>query len=257
MRVVFKHIPSGPRCRLCAAPFGGVGGPMMRALGRRRSIHTPTMCDACFRFIGAHHGGAEIDCTMLFADIRGSTTLAESMSASEFHALLDRFYTVATEVVFDHDGTVDKFVGDELVAIFIPLLSGDQHAKQAVAAAQALLRETGHGEPGGPWVPLGAGVHTAITWFGAVGPGIARRAHRGRRPGQHDRAPGVACGRGRDPRDRPCCDGGGPRSGSPAALARVEGQAGHHRGRDAPRRRSRLTAAGPLRLQLGQQLADQ
>ena len=171
MRVVFKNIPSGPRCRLCAAPFGGVGGPMMRALGRRRSIHTPTMCDACFRFIGAHHGGAEIECTMLFADIRGSTTLAESMSPGDFHTLLDRFYTVATEVVFDHDGTVDKFVGDELVALFIPLLSGDRHASQAVAAARALLRETGHAEPGGPWVPLGAGVHTAITWFGAVGQG--------------------------------------------------------------------------------------
>jgi adenylate cyclase len=121
--------------------------------------------------VTAHHGGAEIECTMLFADIRGSTALAESMSAGAFHDVLDRFYTVASGVVFEHDGTVDKFVGDELVAFFFPLISGDRHAKDGVAAAQGLLRATGHGEAGGPWVPLGAGVHTATTWFGAVGRG--------------------------------------------------------------------------------------
>jgi adenylate cyclase len=171
MRIVFNHIPADPRCKLCAAPFGGVGGPLMRAMGRRPSNHNPRMCDTCFRFVTTHHGGAEIECSMLFADIRGSTTLAESMSAGEFRALLDRFYTVATTVVFDREGTVDKFVGDELVAMFFPLISGDRHAAQAVDAARALLAETGHGSATGPWVPLGAGVHTAVTWFGAVGQG--------------------------------------------------------------------------------------
>jgi adenylate cyclase len=57
------------------------------------------------------------------------------------------------------------------VAMFMPLLSGDEHAKQGVAAATALLRATGHADPGGPWVPIGAGVNTATTWFGAVGQG--------------------------------------------------------------------------------------
>ena len=93
------------------------------------------------------------------------------MSSTDFHHLLDRFYTVASGVVFDHDGTVDKFVGDELVAMFVPLLSGEHHAAAAIEAARALLRATGHGDPDGPWVPLGAGVHTAVTWFGAVGQG--------------------------------------------------------------------------------------
>ena len=171
MRIVFNHIPTDPRCKLCAAPFAGVGGPLMRAMGRTRSNHNPRMCDSCFRFVTTHHGGAEIECSMLFADIRGSTTLAESMSAGEFRALLDRFYTVATSVVFEREGTVDKFVGDELVAMFFPLISGDRHAAQAVSAARALLTETGHGSSTGPWVPVGAGVHTAVTWFGAVGQG--------------------------------------------------------------------------------------
>ena len=108
---------------------------------------------------------------MLFADIRGSTSLAEAMSPAEFHGLLDRFYTTATSVVFEHDGAVDKFVGDELVAIFFPLLSGERHTHHAVEAAKGLLRATGHADPAGPWVPLGVGVHTGKSWFGAVGEG--------------------------------------------------------------------------------------
>jgi adenylate cyclase len=171
MRIVFNRIPTDPRCRLCAAPFAGVGGRLMGAVGRRPSNQNARMCETCFRFVATHHGGAEIECSLLFADIRGSTTLAESMSAGEFRVLLDRFYTVATKVVFDREGTVDKFVGDELVAMFFPLMSGDRHAAQAIDAARALLTETGHGSATGPWVPVGAGVHTAVTWFGAVGQG--------------------------------------------------------------------------------------
>ena len=170
-RLLLKRLPHGPRCRLCAAPFGGVGAPLMRVIGKRPSDQNPTMCSSCFTFVSTHHGGAEIDATMLFADIRGSTTLAEGMSAGAFRGLLDRFYTTASRVVFDHDGTVDKFVGDELVAMFFPLLTGERHAAQGVEAARALFRATGHGEAGGPWVPLGAGVHTASVWFGAVGQG--------------------------------------------------------------------------------------
>jgi len=83
---------------------------------------------------------------------------------------LDRFYTTASQVVFAHDGMVDKFVGDELVAVFPPIF-GEQHAAHAVKTATALLRATGHADPGGPWVPVGAGVHTGQVWFGAVGEG--------------------------------------------------------------------------------------
>jgi adenylate cyclase len=171
IRGVFKLIPQGPRCQLCAAPFHGVGAPVMRLIGKGPADRNPKLCDGCFTFLLKHRGGAEVDCTMLFADIRGSTTIAEGMSSTEYRGLLDRFYTVASEVVFDHDGTIDKFVGDELVAIFFPLLTGDRHAICGVEAAQDLLRATGHADPGGPWVPIGAGLHTARTWFGAVGQG--------------------------------------------------------------------------------------
>jgi adenylate cyclase len=171
IRNVLKLLPSSPRCQLCAAPFHGPGAPIMRLFGKRPASQNPRLCGGCFTFISSHHGGAEIDCTMLFADIRGSTTIAERMPSTEYRRLLDRFYTVASSVVFDHEGTVDKFVGDELVAFFFPLVSGDRHPTCGVEAAKNLLRATGHADPGGPWVPIGGGVHTARTWFGAVGQG--------------------------------------------------------------------------------------
>ena len=169
VRRVFRVLPHAPRCQLCAAPFAGPVAPVMRAIGKRPATKNPRVCQSCFDFIAKRHGGAEIEASFLFADIRGSTTLAEHMSSASFHALLDRFYSTASAVVFDHDGAVDKFVGDEVVAMFFPFVSGPRHATQAVQAAEALLRATGHEDPGGPWVPVGAGVHTGLAWVGAVG----------------------------------------------------------------------------------------
>ena len=76
--------------------------------------------------------------------------------AAEFRDLLDRFYALATTLVIDHDGSIDKFVGDELVAMYFPLLSGVRHAERAVATAKALLEATGHAAPtarGCRWAP--------------------------------------------------------------------------------------------------------
>src|SRR5688500_1177037 len=117
-----------------------------------------------------HHGGAEVTGAMLFADIRGSTSIAERMTPTEFRALLDRFYTVASGVVYANGGIVDKFVGDELVAMFPPLL-GERYSERAINAARELLRLTGHANGDGPWVPVGAAVHAGRIWFGARGQG--------------------------------------------------------------------------------------
>jgi adenylate cyclase len=169
VRGFLRRIPDGPRCKLCAAPFAGVGAPFMRMIGKRPADQNPTMCSSCFDFMIRHHGGAEIDCTILFADIRGSTAMAESMSSTEFRRRLDDFYATASAVVFANDGGIDKFVGDEVMALFFPLLSGPGHVARAVDAAVGILRATGHSDPRGPWVPVGAGVNTGRTWVGAVG----------------------------------------------------------------------------------------
>jgi adenylate cyclase len=156
LRGVSKLIPHDPRCKLCAAPFAGAGGQMMRLIGKRPSDKNPNWCGSCFKFVEKHHGGAEIECTLLFADVRGSTALAESLSAAEFHACMDRYFDAAAETVFENDGVVDKFVGDELVAMFFPLLSGEHHTKCGLAATRALLEATGHADADGPWLSVGA-----------------------------------------------------------------------------------------------------
>lgn len=170
-RRIFKRIPADPRCRMCASPFQGPGAPLMRLIGKRPSVSNPNWCTSCIDFMSKHHGGAEVEGAMLFADIRGSTTLAEGMSSGEYNALLNRYFAAATGVVFKHDGFVDKFVGDELVALFFPLLAGERFVARAVAAAQELLRATGHGTPEGPWAPIGVGVNSGRAWFGIVGEG--------------------------------------------------------------------------------------
>ena len=164
-----SRLPGAPRCRMCAAPFKGPGAVIARRMGRRPWAKNPHYCDGCFVLMVANRGGAEIDCSLMFADVRGSTTLAENMTATEFRRLLNRFYETAARVLFEHEAILDKFVGDEVVAIFVPALTGELHAARAVAAAQALLKATGHGDPAGPWLPIGIGVHTGVAYVGAVG----------------------------------------------------------------------------------------
>jgi adenylate cyclase len=169
-RRLMRHLPADPRCKLCAAPFRGVGGRLMRLVGKRPWPKNPKFCSQCFRQLTDHHGGAEIGCSLMFADVRGSTTMAEGMRPSEVHELMERFFDTAATVLVDHDAIVDRFVGDQAIGIFVPALTGTDHAGRAIEAARALVAATGHGEDR-PWVPIGAGVHTGIAFVGSVGSG--------------------------------------------------------------------------------------
>ena len=161
-------LPSAPRCKMCTSPFGPPLGPILRVVGKGRWPGNPAYCGGCFRDLYRHREGAEIECSLFFADIRGSTGLAERLSAAKFRVLLDRFYATAADVLVRHEAVVDKFVGDEVVAIFVPALTGGRHAHQAVDAGLELLRATGHGTPA-PWLPIGIGVNTGTAYVGAVG----------------------------------------------------------------------------------------
>jgi len=168
-RPLFKHIPSPPRCKLCCAPFGRPGSLILGPMGYRAWSKNPTLCDACVRSLGNKGlGGAEIELSFLFADVRGSTTIAEQVGPSAFTTLLNRFYDAVSRAVIDNDGLVDKFVGDEVVAFFVPAFS-PAYAAAAVAAARESLDVTGHGDPAGPWIPVGIGVHTGVAFVGSVG----------------------------------------------------------------------------------------
>src|SRR5512134_62827 len=164
---LYGLLPADPRCKLCGSPFKGWGGYIMHLMGRDQSRYNPRFCVKCQ--VWEHPGGAEVILTMLFADVRGSTTLAEQMSAREFSQLINRFYTVATHVLIQTDALVDRLMGDEAIGLYIPGFAGPEHPRKAIEAAQELLRLTGHRDAKGPWLPVGIGVHTGSAYVGVVG----------------------------------------------------------------------------------------
>jgi adenylate cyclase len=140
----------------------------MRLIGKRRSNKNPHFCAACETFASTYQGSAEIELTMLFVDVRGSTSLAERMNATEFSRLMNRFYEEAINVLVHYDAFIDKLVGDEVTALFIPGFAGKDHARRAVEAGNKLLDVMGYGRADGAWIPIGVGIHTGVAWVGAI-----------------------------------------------------------------------------------------
>lgn len=171
-RNVISRLPTDPRCQLCNTPFSGIGGQFARAiLGKKPSRLNPKLCNSCDQFAREHQGGAEVELSMLFADVRGSTTLAEGVRPAEYSRLIDRFYKVSTDVLIHSNALIEKMHGDQVTGLYVPGFAGAEHARIAVEAAQSILRATGHGNPSGPYVPVGCGVHTGTAFVGAVGSG--------------------------------------------------------------------------------------
>ena len=169
-RSVLRLIPSSPRCKLCASPFSGVGGRILRWVGKGPWERNPRFCSFCGDWIAKQGpGGAEVELTLLFADVRGSTALASSMAPAKYADVINRFFRVGTDVFVRHGAILDQLVGDEVIGLFLPGYAGQDHARRAIEAARALLAATGH-EPGRePWIPVGIGVHTGVTFVGAMG----------------------------------------------------------------------------------------
>ncbi len=91
----------------------------------------------------AELGGARREMTVLFSDIRGFTTVTEKGNPEELVAQLNEYFSRMVEIVFRHQGTVDKFVGDMVMALFGAPLDDADHAEHAVAAAVEMVRELG------------------------------------------------------------------------------------------------------------------
>lgn len=167
LRNLMRLLPSSPRCKLCNSPFRGWGGYLMHLMGRDQSRFNPRYCEPCAKF--DHPGGAEVVLTMLFADVRGSTNLAANMNALAYSKLINQFYTVASDVLVKADAMVDRLIGDEVVGLFFPGISGPEHPRRAIQAAQSLLYLTGHHDSKEPWIPVGVGIHTGLAFVGIVG----------------------------------------------------------------------------------------
>lgn len=169
-RRFWRRIPSAPRCKVCANPFGGVGGRVAGMAGWKPSRKNPNVCGRCCDSLPP--GGAEVDVAVLFADMRGSTALGERVQTSDFAEVLNRFYATATDVLLSHDGLIDKLIGDEAMALFIPGVAGPDYRRKSVEAALDLLRAVGYGSESGPWISLGVGLNAGLAYAGNVGSAV-------------------------------------------------------------------------------------
>jgi len=169
-QAMFRPIPSPPRCALCYAPFTGPLKWPLKLMMKDPWPRNPSICRFCGDWLKKKGpGGAEVELTLLFADIRGSTSMAESMSSAEYVSLINRFYASATAAFVNHGAIIDQLVGDEAIGLFLPGFVGEDHPAVAYRAAIELLEATGHAPSSQPWAPVGIGVHTGTAYVGSVG----------------------------------------------------------------------------------------
>ncbi len=122
---------------------------------------------------GTKLGGELIECSVLFSDIRGFTTISETLQPDDLMSLLNRYMSMMVEVIVQNGGMVNKFGGDSLLAIFgTPLNPSENHAEQAVRSAQAMLHALerfNQDEENSPHLQIGIGIATGTAVAGNIG----------------------------------------------------------------------------------------
>ena len=205
---VLRAIPSSPRCGYCGAPFAGIGARVVRPLGYTPSRKNPNLCAVCVEL--APPGGMTMEIGVLFADLRGFTSESEQRTPLEVSAKLRRFYAHAEKVFFP-EALIDKLIGDEVMALYVPPLvvpawdGVDDRIRQHIAHvmlehSRQLLERAGYGSSGQPDLAIGIGLDFGEAFIGNIGdtavhdsrpsgrrqrPRLQRAADA--RPGRHDR----------------------------------------------------------------------
>lgn len=118
--------------------------------------------------------GESKELSVLFSDIRGFTTISEQLSASELKRMLNDFFTPITGIIFEHHGTIDKYVGDMVMAFWGAPLDDPRHREHAVAAALRMLDAVEELKQdflarGLPEINLGIGINTGMMSVGDMG----------------------------------------------------------------------------------------
>lgn len=140
------------------------------------SAHISRMLSAQEKF---GFDGETREMTVLFSDIRTFTTLSENLSAAELKNLLNRYFTPITETIFLHHGTIDKYVGDMVMAFWGAPLADTQHAPNALAASMEMLTVLEQLNPelkrlGYPELKVGIGLNTGLMNVGDMGSSFRR-----------------------------------------------------------------------------------
>lgn len=162
-----RHVP---------IPIRGPLSVLFKSVGIKKSQMHPNLCTICESNFTSVKKQKQISIatTILFADLRGYTSLSQQVDAAKMNTLLQRFYDQCARAVWERDGIVNKFIGDAVLAVFNFPLVRASHAKNAVQAAleiqnncRTLKTESGLGEKDP--VGIGMGIHTGECSIGEVG----------------------------------------------------------------------------------------
>jgi adenylate cyclase len=159
--VTYQYVVEGREKRLVKQLFSRYVSPDVYS----RLLQDPSV---------ARLGGERRTMTVLFSDIRGFTTVSERGQPEEILSQLNEYFSRMVPIVFAHKGTIDKFVGDMIMALFGAPVHDDRHADHAVQAATAMVRELdalnaewrSHGRPA---LDIGIGINTGDMVAGNVG----------------------------------------------------------------------------------------
>jgi len=157
-------------------PLRGPASLPFRAVGIRPSRMNPNTCTVCelmfTRIMKARQ--ITVDVTVLFADLRGYTSLSQSLSADNVSSLLDVFYDECAAAIWEYDGLLNKTVGDAVMAIFNFPIQHPNHAERAVLAARDIQRRCAAAAGrAGSELEVGIGIASGDASFGEFG-----RAHK-------------------------------------------------------------------------------
>jgi len=119
-------------------------------------------------------GGHDRELTIMFSDIRGFTTISEALGARQMSEFLNEYLTAMTDIVMESDGTLDKFIGDALMAFWGDPIDNPQHAPDAVRSAMVQMKTLRELQPvwkarGIPDIDIGIGLNTGVVSVGNMG----------------------------------------------------------------------------------------
>jgi adenylate cyclase len=164
---LLKLLPRGPRCGICSAPFGGFGRYLVWPFGYRPSRKNPNVCATCVELSPA--GGMPMTIGVLFADLRGFTARSEAVDPQQVSADLRRFYAAAEEALLP-DAIIDKLIGDEVMALYIPEFVGGkaipdlmlEHARELLSSLESEAED-------GSELEVGIGLDYGEAFVGNIG----------------------------------------------------------------------------------------
>jgi class 3 adenylate cyclase len=169
-------------CKSCWQNMGvpiALRGPFsipFRMVGIKVSRMSPNLCTVCETFFSRVYGKKRgiFPATVLFADLRGYTSMAEDAASEDVSEMLDSFYDECATAIWERDGVVNKFIGDAVLAIFNFPYTRKDHVEQATLAAMDIQRRWPQRgrlatEAGGATLGVGIGIHTGEASIGEIG----------------------------------------------------------------------------------------